>query len=82
MGHPIQLSQKMAFFSTLKSQQIYQLPVTSQNNQLIKFVKEQRVDQTEHRDFVGERSKYYSKCQTATRVHTCQYWGGSKGPPA
>ena len=33
------------------------LPVTSQNNQPINLVKKQRVDQSEHGDFLGERSK-------------------------
>ena len=48
--------------------------LTSENNQPIKFLKEKRVDQSEHGNFVGKSSKIWAsdaKCQTATLVHAC-----------
>ena len=57
---PKTTAQKIVFvrlWLTWKAQQSLLL-VTSQNNQPIKLVKEQRVDQSEHGDFVGERSKF------------------------
>ena len=56
MGHSIQLPQKMIFVRLSLKRKDHQslLPNTSQNNQPIKFVNEQHVDQSDYGQFLSD----------------------------